>query len=42
MTQDEFWLSKYNGVKAFTETIHRNPSSHKIEDLLLLEKTGIR
>ncbi len=36
MTQDELWLSKYNEVKAFTETNHRNPSRHRIEDHLLL------
>lgn len=36
MTQDELWLSQYNEVKAFTETNHRNPSRHRIEDHLLL------
>lgn len=36
MTQDELWLSKYNEMKAFTETNHRNPSRHRIEDHLLL------
>ena len=28
MTQDERWLSKYNEVKTFIETNHRNPSKH--------------
>lgn len=32
MTQDERWLSRYNEVKSFIETNHRNPSRHRIED----------
>ena len=36
MTQDERWLSKYNEVKEFIVSNHRNPSRHNIEDHLLL------
>lgn len=32
MTQYERWLARYNEVKAFIETNHRNPSRHRIED----------
>lgn len=32
MTQDERWLARYNEVKAFIETNHRNPSRHRIEE----------
>ena len=32
MTQDERWLTKYNEVKSFIETNHRNPSRHRIEE----------
>ena len=28
MTQDERWLTKFNEVKTFIETNHRNPSKH--------------
>ena len=28
MTQDELWLKKYQEVKAFIETNHRNPSEY--------------
>lgn len=35
-TQDELWLSKYNELKAFIETNHRNPSHHRIEEHLML------
>ena len=28
MTQDEKWLQKYNEVKDFIETNHRNPSRY--------------
>lgn len=38
MTQDELWLLKYNEVKASIETNHRNPSRHRIEDHLLLNR----
>ena len=32
MTQDERWITKYNGVVSFIETNHRNPSRHRIEE----------
>lgn len=32
MTQDELWLKKYQEVKAFIETHHRNPSHHNPEE----------
>ena len=32
MTQDERWLARHNGVIAFIETNHRNPSRHRIEE----------
>lgn len=32
MTQDERWLVKYNEVKTFIETNHRNPSKHDPEE----------
>ena len=32
MTQDERWVTKYNEVKCFIETKHRNPSKHRIEE----------
>lgn len=32
MTQDELWLKKYQEVKAFIETHHRNPSRHNPEE----------
>ena len=32
MTQDERWLVKYNEVKTFIVTNHRNPSKHRIEE----------
>ena len=32
MTQDERWMGKYNEVKCFIETNHRNPSKHRIEE----------
>ena len=32
MTQDEKWLTRYNQVKSFIETNHRNPSRHRIEE----------
>ncbi len=40
MTQDERWLAKYNEVKTFIETNHRNPSKHRIEEHDIL--TGSR
>ena len=32
MTQEERWNIRYNEVKAFIETNHRNPSRHRIEE----------
>ena len=32
MTQDERWLARYEEVKEFIETNHRNPSKHRIEE----------
>ena len=32
MTQDEHWLKKYQEVKVFIETHHRNPSRHNPEE----------
>lgn len=32
MTQDERWQKRYNEVKSFIETNHRNPSRHRIEE----------
>ena len=32
MTQNEKWLLRYNEVKVFIETNHRNPSRHRIEE----------
>ena len=32
MTQDERWMKRYNEVKGFIETNHRNPSRHRIEE----------
>lgn len=32
MTQDERWQNRFNEVKAFIETNHRNPSKHRIEE----------
>ena len=32
MTQDERWKIRYNEVKSFIETNHRNPSKHRIEE----------
>ena len=32
MTQDERWLAKFNEVKTFIETNHRNPSKHDPEE----------
>lgn len=36
MTQDERWLAKYNEVKTFIETNHRNPSKYAPEELLMV------
>ena len=32
MDQDTRWLTRYNEVKTFIETNHRNPSKHRIEE----------
>ena len=32
MTQDEKWLKRYQEVKTFIETNHRNPSKYVAED----------
>ena len=32
MTQEERWKVRYNEVKSFIDTNHRNPSKHKIEE----------
>ena len=32
MTQDERWIAKYNEVKTFIKTNHRNPSRHDAEE----------
>lgn len=35
MTQDEKWLVRYNEVKSFIETNHRNPSKYAPEEKLM-------
>ena len=32
MDQETRWLIRYNEVKSFIETNHRNPSKHRIEE----------
>ena len=32
MTQDDRWLARYNELKDFIETKHRNPSKHDAEE----------
>jgi len=32
MTQDERWGTRYEEVKTFIETNHRNPSKYRIEE----------
>lgn len=36
MTQDERWLARYNEVKGFIETNHRNPSKYYDEEKLMV------
>lgn len=36
MPQDERWLERYNGVKSFIETNHRNPSKYNPEEKLMV------
>ena len=35
MTQDEKWMARYNEVKEFIETNHRNPSKYAPEEKLM-------
>jgi hypothetical protein len=35
MTQDERWLERYNEVKSFIESNHRNPSKYADEEKLM-------
>lgn len=36
MTQDERWMTRYNEVKEFIETNHRNPSKYYLEEKLMV------
>ena len=36
MTQDERWMARYNEVKTFIETNHRNPSKYYDEEKLMV------
>lgn len=36
MTQDERWAIRYNEVKTFIETNHRNPSKYYPEEKLMV------
>lgn len=36
MTQDERWMVRYNEVKGFIETNHRNPSKYYDEEKLMV------
>ena len=36
MTQDERWTIRYNEVKSFIETNHRNPSKYNPEEMLMV------
>lgn len=36
MTQDEKWQARYNEVKSFIETNHRNPSKYALEEKLMV------
>lgn len=38
MTQDEQWVAKWQEVIDFIETYHRNPSKHRIEEHLMLNR----
>jgi hypothetical protein len=35
MTQEERWLERYNEVKSFIESNHRNPSKYADEEKLM-------
>ena len=39
MTQDARWTIRYNEVKNFIETNHKNPSRHRIEEHDMLNWT---
>lgn len=32
MDQETRWMTRYNEVKTFIETNHRNPSKHRLEE----------
>lgn len=36
MTQDERWMTRYNEVKEFIETNHRNPSKYNDKEKLMV------
>lgn len=36
MTQEERWTIRYNEVKSFIETNHRNPSKYNPEEMLMV------
>ena len=36
MTQDKRWLARYDGVRGFIETNHRNPSKYNPEEMLMV------
>lgn len=36
MTQDERWFNRYNEVRVFIETNHRNPSKYNPEERLMI------
>ena len=36
MTQDEKWMQRYNEVREYIDTNHRNPSRHFVENRNLL------
>lgn len=36
MDQDTRWLTRYNEVKTFIETNHRNPSKYNPEEMLMV------
>lgn len=36
MTQDERWMVRYNEVKGFIKTNHRNPSKYNPEEMLMV------
>lgn len=36
MTQDERWMARYNEVKNFIETNHRNPSKYYDDEKLMV------